>query len=52
MKYKEKFVYGGATLYLGDCMDVMPHLENVCAVVTDPPYDRDWETNFSLYFIT
>jgi site-specific DNA-methyltransferase (adenine-specific) len=38
MKYKRKEVIGDATLYLADCMDVMPHLEKVDAVVTDPPY--------------
>ena len=29
---------GDATLYLGDCRDVLPTLGNVDAVVTDPPY--------------
>ena len=29
---------GDATLYHGDCMDVMPTLQGVDAVVTDPPY--------------
>jgi site-specific DNA-methyltransferase (adenine-specific) len=29
---------GDCTLYLGDCMDVMPKLGEVDAVVTDPPY--------------
>jgi len=29
---------GTATLYNGDCFDVMPMLEPVGAVVTDPPY--------------
>ncbi len=29
---------GAATLYLGDCRDVLPGLEKVDAVVTDPPY--------------
>ncbi|ABF71361.1 p097 [Rhizobium phage 16-3] len=29
---------GNCTLYLGDCMDVMPTLGRVPAVVTDPPY--------------
>ncbi len=28
----------GATLYHGDCMEVLPTLEKVDAVVTDPPY--------------
>ena len=29
---------GMATLYLADCMDVLPTLERVDAVITDPPY--------------
>jgi len=29
---------GDATLYLGDCMEVVPTLHKVDAVVTDPPY--------------
>lgn len=29
---------GNATLYLGDCREVLPTLGNVDAVVTDPPY--------------
>lgn len=29
---------GGATLYLGDCRDILPTLPKVDAVVTDPPY--------------
>jgi len=31
-------VIGRATLYLGDCRDVLPTLPKVDAVVTDPPY--------------
>lgn len=31
-------IIGDATLYLGDCMDVLPLLERVDAVITDPPY--------------
>jgi len=29
---------GDATLYLGDCRDILPTLKGVDAVVTDPPY--------------
>ena len=29
---------GNATLYLGDCMDILPTLPKVDAVITDPPY--------------
>lgn len=31
-------IIGDATLYLGDCRDVLPTLGPVDAVVTDPPY--------------
>jgi site-specific DNA-methyltransferase (adenine-specific) len=31
-------IIGAATLYLGDCRDVLPTLGPVDAVVTDPPY--------------
>ena len=31
-------IIGDATLYLGDCRDVLPTLPRVGAVVTDPPY--------------
>lgn len=36
--WQRKEVIGDATLYLGDCLEVMPHLGKVNAVVTDPPY--------------
>ena len=38
MTYKRKEVIGDATLYLGDCRDILPTLGKVDAVVTDPPY--------------
>jgi site-specific DNA-methyltransferase (adenine-specific)/modification methylase len=31
-------IIGNATLYLGDCNDILPTLEKVDALVTDPPY--------------
>ena len=31
-------IIGNATLYLGDCRDILPTLGKVDAVVTDPPY--------------
>jgi site-specific DNA-methyltransferase (adenine-specific) len=34
----EVVTIGNATLYLADCMDVLPTLERVDAVITDPPY--------------
>lgn len=29
---------GNATLYLGDCQEILPTLKNVDAIITDPPY--------------
>lgn len=42
-------VIGAATLYLGDCRDVLPTLGKVDAVVTDPPYGiaSVWKGGFS-----
>jgi len=34
----EIVIIGDATLYLGDCMDILPTLDKVDAVITDPPY--------------
>ena len=31
-------IIGNATLYLGDCMDILPTLGKVDAVITDPPF--------------
>lgn len=31
-------IIGDATLYLADCMDVLPTLDRVDSVITDPPY--------------
>lgn len=36
--WKRKEVIGDCTLYLGDCMEILPTLGKVDAVVTDPPY--------------
>jgi len=47
----EPVIIGRATLYLGDCRDILPTLPKVDAVVTDPPYfqvkgdywDNEWD---------
>lgn len=38
---------GDATLYLGDCREILPTLGKVDAVVTDPPYGIDYGRNGS-----
>lgn len=39
----EPVTIGRATLYCGDCRDVLPTLDKVDAVVTDPPYGIKWK---------
>ena len=42
--WKRKEVIGDATLYLGDCLEILPTLRKVDAVITSPPYaqQRDY----------
>jgi site-specific DNA-methyltransferase (adenine-specific) len=42
--WKRKEVIGDCTLYLGDCMDIMPTLGKVDAVITDPPFEKEAHT--------
>jgi site-specific DNA-methyltransferase (adenine-specific) len=37
-KMKPYYSHNGITIYHGDCLDIMPHLEPVDLVLTDPPY--------------
>jgi len=39
MTYKRKEIIGDCTLYLGDCMEVMPLLNKANSILTDPPYE-------------
>jgi DNA modification methylase len=47
--WTRKEVIGDCTLYLGNCLEVMPALGKVDAVVTDPPYGTAdaWQGGFS-----
>jgi site-specific DNA-methyltransferase (adenine-specific) len=38
---------GDATLYLGDCLEILPTLDRVDCVLTDPPYGMNLDTDFS-----
>jgi len=40
-----KEVIGNATLYLGDCLDIMADLDAAHAIVTDPPYGVAYQSN-------
>ena len=39
-----KEVIGNATLYLGDCLEILPTLPKVDAVITDPPFEAEAHT--------
>jgi len=43
--WKRREVIGDATLYLGDCLEILPTLPKVDAVITDPPYGMGWNTD-------
>lgn len=43
----EPVIIGNATLYLGDCRDILPTLQKVDAVCTDPPYGINLAGGFS-----
>jgi len=42
----EVVTIGDATLYLGDCLEILPTLPKVDAVVTDPPYGISHPCNY------
>ncbi len=41
MTYKRKEEIGGATLYLGDSLEIIPELEPVDHILQDPPYEDE-----------
>ena len=41
MSYVQKVVIGDATLYQGDCAELLPTLGRVDCIITDPPYSAN-----------
>lgn len=41
----EKVEIGACTLYLGDCLEVMLHLDRVDHIITDPPFEAEAHTS-------
>jgi DNA modification methylase len=44
-----KEVVGDCTLYLSDCLTVLPKLEKIDCIITDPPYGDGKNTVYGLY---
>ena len=42
---KPYFKEDGVTIYHGDCLEVLPHLEMVDMILTDPPYGINYVSN-------
>jgi len=49
MNRPEPVIIGNATLYCGDCLDILPHLSGIDAVVSDPPYGMNLNTDNSRF---
>lgn len=41
----EPVIFGDSTLYLGNCLDILPKLDKNNAIVTDPPYGISHKMN-------
>lgn len=46
MGFERHTIGDGVTLYRGDCLEILPTLEGVDAVVTDPPYGINHPCNY------
>jgi len=42
--WKRKEIIGSSTLYLGDCLAILPEIEKANALLTDPPYGMDYKS--------
>ncbi len=49
MNLSKPVIIGDATLYLGDCLKILPHLSGISAVITDPPYGMNLNTDNSRF---
>ena len=49
MSLPQPVIIGNATLYCGDCLDILPHLTGIDAVITDPPYGMNLNTDNSRF---
>lgn len=48
-KFREEILAEGVRLILGDCREILPTLGRVDAVVTDPPYGMNHNTDFTRF---
>lgn len=41
-----QIVIGNATVYHGDCLEIIQSITGISSVITDPPYGMDFQSNF------
>lgn len=46
---KPYYDHAGITIYHGDCREILPTLPKVNAVITDPPYGINFDTDYSRF---
>lgn len=49
MSFRTETLAEGVTLYCGDCLEVLPTLSGIDAIIADPPYGMKWNTDSSRY---
>lgn len=45
------YSHGGVTIYHGDCREIAPALAGVDALISDPPYGMDWNTDSTRFSV-
>lgn len=46
---KPYYQHAGITIYHGDCLEIMPELDKVDLILTDPPYGVSYRSNHYIY---
>lgn len=45
----ERVEIGNAVLYRGNCLEILPDLTGIDAVISDPPYGMNWDTDYTRF---
>lgn len=42
---KPYYEHAGITIYHGDCLEIAPQINGITAIISDPPYGMNWDTD-------